>query len=102
MIGEFDKDNVFYLDYEYEIVKNINKKKFDSKNLKGVNFEIVLNVKRNMGYENIKVKNFLKVFNDILLINIKNRVRVKSILLWICFLIYSSIYVGKDILVNDL
>lgn len=81
MIGEFDKDNVFYLDYEYEIVKNINKKKFDSKNLKGVNFEIVLNVKRNMGYENIKVKNFLKVFNDILLINIKNRVRVKSILL---------------------
>lgn len=102
MIGEFDKDNVFYLDYEYEIVKNINKKKFDSKNLKGVNFEIVLNVKRNMGYENIKVKNFLKVFNDILLINIKNRVRVKSILLWICFLIYGSIYVGKDILVNDL
>lgn len=102
MIGEFDKDNVFYLDYEYEIVKNINKKKFDSKNLKGVNFEIVLNVKRNMGYENIKVKNFLKVFNDILLINIKNRVRVKSILLWICFLIYSSIYVVKDILVNDL
>lgn len=81
MIGEFDKDNVFYLDYEYEIVKNINKKKFDSKNLKGVNFEIVLNVKRNMGYENIKVKNFLKVFNDILLINIKIRVRVKSILL---------------------
>lgn len=81
MIGEFDKDNVFYLDYEYEIVKNINKKKFDSKNLKGVNFEIVMNVKRNMGYENIKVKNFLKVFNDILLINIKNRVRVKSILL---------------------
>lgn len=81
MTGESDKDNVFHPDYEYEIVKNINKKKSDSKNLKGVNFEIATNVKRNTGYENTKAKNSPKASNDISLTNTKNRVRAKSTLL---------------------
>lgn len=81
MTGESDKDNVFHPDYEYEIVKNINKKKSDSKNLKGLNFEIAPNVKRNTGYENTKAKNSPKASNDISLTNTKNRVRAKSTLL---------------------
>lgn len=101
MTGESDKDNVFHPDYEYEIVKNINKKKSDSKNLKGVNFEIAPNVKRNTGYENTKAKNSPKASNDISLTNTKNRVRAKSTLLWTCSLIYSSIHAGKDIPAND-
>lgn len=81
MTGEFDKNQVLHPDDEYEVVKNINKKKSDSKNLKGVNFEIAPNIKRNTGYENTKSKNPPEDRNDISLTYTQNGFRAKSTLL---------------------
>lgn len=78
---ESDKNQVIHPDDEYEIVKNINKKKSDSKNLKGINFEIAPNIKRNTGYENTKSKYPPEDPNDISLTFTQNGFRAKSTLL---------------------